>query len=243
MGGVHPAATGPPALTVRVLGRFRIESGYRSIELPTQAQRVIGYLAVTGTCERRCRLAGRLWPFSPQRRADANLRTALWRIGSVEPQLVEATRSVVALGTDVKVDLREATAAATSLIAGAPRELPDLTRLWPDDLLPGWDEDWLLIERERARQIRIHGLESLSRNHLRDGRFSEAIDAALTAIAAEPLRESAHAALIDAHLAEGNVGEARRQLMALTDILGRELGITPSESLIARVQRVDCAVR
>ncbi|MGH8905014.1 MAG: AfsR/SARP family transcriptional regulator [Egibacteraceae bacterium] len=44
-----------------------------------------------------------------------------------------------------------------------------------------------------------------------EGRYSQAIDAGLAAIAGEPLRESAHRALIRAYLAEGNPSEALRQ--------------------------------
>jgi hypothetical protein len=54
------------------------------------------------------------------------------------------------------------------------------------------------------------------------------LDAALAAIAADPLRESAHRSAIEVHLAEGNVGEALKQFSVLFDVLARELGIAPS---------------
>ena len=104
--------------------------------------------------------------------------------------------------------------------------------LWEDDLLPGWDEEWLVIERERMRQLRIHGLEALSRYLACRGRFPEAIDAALAAIAAEPLRESARSALIEAHMAEGNHSEAHRELENYRLVLRNELGLDPSATLI-----------
>jgi hypothetical protein len=31
-----------------------------------------------------------------------------------------------------------------------------------EDLLPAWDDDWLVLERERHRQLRLHALENLS---------------------------------------------------------------------------------
>ena len=71
------------------------------------------------------------------------------------------------------------------------------------------------MARDRARThppMRIHALEALGRTLINVRRFSDAIDAALAAVAAEPLRESAHVVLIEAHLAEGNVSEAVRQL-------------------------------
>ena len=224
---------------VRVLGRFRVEVEQQPIQLPIQAQRVVGYLAVTGSCERRDRLAGRLWPFSPQCRADANLRTALWRIGSTGPGLLDTSRTFVSLQEDVEVDVRTARARARSLIDSSVDTASPVTTpgLWEDDLLVGWDEEWLVIERERMRQLRIHGLEALSRSLARCGRFSEAIDAALTAIAAEPLRESAHTALIEAHIAEGNHSEANRELESYRLLLRHELGLDPSAALVDFVRR------
>jgi DNA-binding SARP family transcriptional activator len=221
--------------TVHLLGRFRVEVCRQAVNLPTQAQRVVGYLAVTGASERRSTLAGRLWPFSPQRRADANLRTALWRIGATESRLLETSRSFVSLHDDVEVDIRAACARARALIGGSTSAgvtVPgEGERLWTEDLLPGWDEEWLVIERERIHQLRIHSLEALSRTHTRRGRYSCAIDAALAAIAAEPLRESAHIALVEAHIGEGNISEARRHYDSYSRLLDRELGIRPSAML------------
>ena len=44
----------------------------------------------------------------------------------------------------------------------------------------------------------------------------------------EPLRESAHRALIRVHLAEGNAGEALRQYDLYAGMLWRQLGLGPS---------------
>lgn len=220
---------------VRVLGCFQVEIGDRLVSLPAQAQRVVGYLAVTGKQERRDQLAGKLWSYSSQRRADANLRTALWRIRSAGPGLIESSHAYVGLAEDVDVDLHLAVEAARCIIDDPTLTSPVADRLWEDDVLPSWDEDWLVIERERARQLRIHSLEALSRVLVEQRRFAKAIDVALAAIAAEPVRESAHAALIRAHLAEGNLGEARRQLASFGRIMQRELGLGPSAALVEEV--------
>lgn len=232
---------GPPAHMVRVLGRFRVEVRHRPVELPMQAQRVIGYLAVTGTCERRDRLAGRLWPFSPQRRADANLRTAIWRIGTASRALLDTSRTFIALEEHVEVDARLACAQARTLIDPSCEQAMGNSSLalWEDDLLPGWDEEWLVIERERMRQLRIHGLEALSRVHIASGRFCDAIDVALTTVAAEPLRESAHFVLIQAHLAEGNTSEAQREFESYRRLLQAELGLEPSSKIRDLVRHAD----
>lgn len=140
-------------------------------------------------------------------------------------------------------------AAAAAVGAGRPRRergararpadpsgrdhLPDSADLLTDDILPGWDEDWLQLERERHRQLRIHALEALSRRLTAAGRFGAAIDVAYRAIAAEPLRESAWCALIRAHLAEGNRSVASHQLGEYRRLLADELGLDPSEAIEA----------
>jgi DNA-binding SARP family transcriptional activator len=63
------------------------------------------------------------------------------------------------------------------------------------------------------------------------GRFGEAVDAALLAVSAEPLRESAQRALIEAHVAEGNLAEAHRTYIFYRNLVRRELGVEPSSDL------------
>jgi len=107
--------------------------------------------------------------------------------------------------------------------------------LLTQDVLPDWYDDWALVERERFRQIRLHALERLCQRLASEGVHGEAIAAGLHAVQAEPLRESAHRALIQAHLAEGNLVEALRQYSRCHRMLGEELGVEPSPSLQALV--------
>jgi DNA-binding SARP family transcriptional activator len=70
--------------------------------------------------------------------------------------------------------------------------------------------------------------------------YPQAIAAALAAVRAEPLRESSQRALITAHLAEGNVSEAVRNLDSYRRLLLAELHIAPSvelENLVATAGR------
>jgi DNA-binding SARP family transcriptional activator len=83
----------------------------------------------------------------------------------------------------------------------------------------------------------LHALEMLSRRLVSVGRFADAIEAALTAIGADPLRESAQRALIEAHVAEANWVEALRTFESYRDLLRRELGVNPSRDLTAFVDR------
>jgi hypothetical protein len=57
----------------------------------------------------------------------------------------------------------------------------------------------------------------------------------MMAIGVEPLRESAQRALVQAHLAESNFIEARRDFLAYRNLVRRELGVEPSRELSALV--------
>ena len=132
----------------------------------------------------------------------------------------------------MRVDVKEVVELARELLAGTDRRSSDFDRVClAGDLLPDWYEDWVLIERERLRQLRLHALEALADQRVREGRFAEAADAALAAIAGEPLRESSQRALIRVHIAEGNFGEAVRQYRLYSELLFEEMGVDPSPQL------------
>lgn len=77
----------------------------------------------------------------------------------------------------------------------------------------------------------LHALEALSRRLVRQGRWAEAVEAAMAAVTSEPLRESAQRTLIDAYLAGGNWVEARRAFDAYRALLRRELETEPPADL------------
>jgi DNA-binding SARP family transcriptional activator len=132
----------------------------------------------------------------------------------------------LSLGPAVDVDVHALSAGKS---ASGPVDAADrFDRSADGELLPGWYDDWVLAERELVRQKWLHFLEELGRRLTAEGRYGQALEAALAAVRAEPLRESAHRVLIDIHLAEGNFGEARRSYQQLTTLLEEELGLEPS---------------
>src|SRR6185436_10295156 len=114
----------------------------------------------------------------------------------------------------------------------APARESDMSRAsisrLSSDLLPGWTDEWVTPESEGWRQLRLHALEALCDLLTDHGRFGDATTAAMAAIKAEPLRESAHAALIRVHLAESNRSEALRQFDRYRSLLRSALGLEPT---------------
>ena len=99
-----------------------------------------------------------------------------------------------------------------------------------------WDDEWLIADRERIRQMRLNALELLSERLAAEGRYGPAVEAALMAIADDPLRESARRTLIRAHLAQGNIHDALGQYATYRDILRDDLGLDPSPQMEALVE-------
>jgi DNA-binding SARP family transcriptional activator len=217
-------------LSVTLLGAFALGAGPEIVELPIGMQRLVAVLALRGRMS-RSRLAGTLWPDTTEHRALASLRTGIWRLNQVADQLVVCPGGTVDLGQSVLVDVRRLVASATAVLrAGAQASLDDAHAILDDDgeLLPGWEDEWLSVDRERLRQLRLHVLEAVAERLALAGCFGLALEAGLAALGADGLRESAHRTLIRIHLAEGNVAEARRAFEHCRDVLIRDVGVEPS---------------
>jgi DNA-binding SARP family transcriptional activator len=216
---------------VRVLGGFEFWRDGELVVLPVFAQRLVAFLAVRARPQYRNTTACSLWLDTTEARACANLRTTLWKVRQIDDELVRVNGNYLSLDADV--DLATLLGQAGRLIS-TDHDLArgdDRVGTLRADLLPDWDEEWILLERERLRQLRCHALEALCRRLSGCGRHAESVDAGQAAIAAEPLRESAQRALIGAHLAEGNLSEARRQLAMYRELLWSNLGVLPAADL------------
>jgi DNA-binding SARP family transcriptional activator len=219
-----------PAWRLSLLGAWQLVGVGCTVEVGTNGRRLFALLALRGPCD-RAYLSGILWPDCTDPHAYGNLRATLYRLH--RRQLADVlwfANGVLSLRAEVEVDVRRLLVTAYAVLDGTLRT-PDrstLRELSGEDLLVGWYEDWVLLERERLRQLRLHALELLSAQLLAAGDATAAGEAALAALAVEPLRESAHRAVIRALLAEGNRAQALQQLSRLRHVLRKELGVEPS---------------
>jgi DNA-binding SARP family transcriptional activator len=214
--------------SLRLLRSFEVVRDGVPVSLPPGAQRLIALVALRDRPVRRDYAAGILWLDSSDERAAANLRSTHWRIQKRVPGVLDSTAHHVALEPGLDVDLHRATRIAHDVLDGnAAVDVRDLA----DDVLPDWYDDWVILERERFRQLRLLALEALCEHHLDMGRHAKALAAALVLLASDPLRESTHRALIRIHLATGNVNEALRQYALCRRLLREQLGVEPGEAL------------
>ena len=218
-------------------GPYVVEAG-RKVPVPDGSKRLLVFIALHAGRMDRHQVAGTLWPFGDEERAAGNLRSALWRMKCAGAHVIDVDKCSLGMRAGTVLDLDIVRAWTSQVIHGAP-DLVDLRLpLWtPDeiDLLPGWCEDWVLFERERIRQRVLHAMEALSRRLIKDGRRAEAVEAALYAVRIDPLRESAQAALVEAHLSEGNLVEAQQAFISYSELLRCELDISPGSEITAMV--------
>jgi len=217
---------------VAIVGRLGV---HPMVRLPLPARRLIAYLALNGAPIARGVASAALWPDCPDDVGRANLRRAIWNVP--EGWIVSTG---VELALDADTDLAEAEAAAGRAIGGNELGLADI-KLLSSDILPGWHEEWVLADQERFRLLRVEALEAACRTMIASNQFVLATQAGSAALAAEPLRESAAEALIEAHLAQNNRYEAVRCYRSLSERLKVELGVNPHPSLSARLRHCRAA--
>jgi DNA-binding SARP family transcriptional activator len=229
----------PTPVRLGVLGGFRLRVEAEEVPLPMNAQRLVCFLALHDQPLLRTFVGGSLWGESSESHAGGSLRSALWRLKSATYPVVDLTSDHVGLSPAVAVDLREGRALAHKVLDPS-QDLEGVAEVNEEvlsaDLLPDWTEDWVLIERESYHQLRLRALEALCRRLSAKGRFGQAVQAGVAAVSGEPLRESARRALIEAHLAERNVGAALREYDAFRQLLHDELALEPSDDLRALVE-------
>ncbi len=211
--------------------------------VPEGSKRLLVLLAIRQQISRRM-AAELLWPTVEPRRAAGNLRSASWRLRCAGIQVIIDEGGLLRLDPRVANDIDLLCGRARRLATGES-DATDLEML-PSavealDLLPGWYEDWVSMERERVRTIMLDAIDAIAVALRRSGRCAESIDAALVAVTTDPLRDSSQSALITAHLGEGNLCEARRAFAAYRRLLRTELGLDPSERL-ARLVHAQASV-
>jgi DNA-binding SARP family transcriptional activator len=206
-------------------------------DLPRAVQRLIAHLSLAGRPARTA-IAGKLWPDVTEEHAHGSLRSSLWRVHKVAPGLITVSGGTLSIAQDVLVDVHELTEWARRALdpCCATDGITTGDLGLPGELLPGWYDEWVLLERERLRQLRMHALEALAEKYATAGRYGEAVQAAYAAVRAEPLRESAHRTVVRVHLAEGNVAEAVRAFASFQATLAEEIGVAPTQQMCRLVE-------
>lgn len=221
-----------PSVELKLIRDFELLCGGDPVTLTPATRRLVAFLALQSKPVLRTRASAQLWPDADPHHAAASLRSALWRLPARD--IVGTSGTHVWLDPGVEVDLDRILASALTVLNSTPpdervlalaHELIDIG----DDLLTGWLDEWVVVERERFRQLRLQAMDRISEELVDCGRCCDALQVALAATTAEPLRESAHRVLMRVHLRQGNVAEAIRQYRKYAELLRVELDGRPSQ--------------
>lgn len=209
-----------------------------------KATALLLYLSVTRTAHGRERLADLLWPESLAPAARKNMRNLLWTIGeTLGGEVLIHDGATLQLAPDVQVDVYALEDALLLLEGGTVADLGAVTEQYhgplADTLLvheaPAF-ELWLTTERERLQAVYLRLLRRLIALQQAANNWHAVLAHAQWAVAADPLQEALHVALIEAYARLGQRAHAADQYTALRNLLRRELDVAPLPETTARYE-------
>ena len=227
-----------PSARLHLLGGFRLISGRgQPVEVPARKNRaLLGILALAPRGEvTRERLAALLWSDRGEEQARSSLRQAL---ASLRKDLAAlAGRPLVLNGDRVGLDPNLVSIDVADFLASSASsdetELRRAAEFYAGPFLDGLNvtdnafEDWLREARADLGGRALKVLRSLAESLA----GAERVRFAERQVELDPLGETSHFALMQAHIAQGQAGQAIRQYETCKLLLKRELGVEPGEEL------------
>jgi DNA-binding SARP family transcriptional activator len=219
-----------------LVGHFRLTMPGTEVAIGDCGARLLALLALREGRITRCCTAGTLWPETSDDHAQSSLRSALSRLPGPARCAVDVTGHDLSLAAGVEVDLHERRSLAFRLLdpscasSAADLRCEAMGEL-SSDLLSDWYDDWIRPDAAAWWQLRVHALEALAGRLVQARRFGEAAAAATVAVRADPLRESARAALVRVYLAEGNQSDALDEFRRYRTLIRAELALEPTPLL------------
>jgi non-specific serine/threonine protein kinase len=237
-----------PLIEVRLLGAFSVKSGRKAVTLTSRpAQSLFAYLILNaGTAFRREKLAGMLWPDSTEEAARDYLRHALWRIRKALQEAAAASHleaDDLTIGFNAAADIMLDTATVKGAAGAADVEaLKQALSAYGGELLPGFYEDWVVLEREHLRAVFEREMERLLGLLQNSGRWPEVLEWAEKWIAFGQKPEPAYRALMLAHAANGDMSKVAATYERCVSTL-KDFGVAPSEQTRALFDEIKSGKR
>jgi DNA-binding SARP family transcriptional activator len=219
-------------LEVHLLGQFSVLKDEEAVEIPSRpAQSLFAYLAMSaGTVHRREKLAGLLWPEASESNARSNLRHALWRLRkAVGDEYFLADKISIAFNAEADHWMDTALLEGEDGRVGSTRNLLEDVSAYGGELLPGFYDDWVILERERYRALFEKKVQSLLDRLIEENRWAEVLEWGERWIALGHAPEPAYRALMFAHCGLGDTAGMASTYQRCVKVLREELGVEPSE--------------
>src|SRR5215217_7494886 len=221
-------------LEVRLLGAFEVKRDGKAVAIPSRpAQSLFAYLILSaGTLHRREKLAGIMWPDSLEETARDNLRHALWRIRKAlraGPKVEYLLADDLSIAFNASVEYRLDAAELEKLHDIAPAdELIAVLSEYQGELLPGFYDEWVVLEREHMYSIFEHHMARLMSLLQDQKHWLDILDWGERWIKLGQKPEPAYRALMSAHAAKGDMSKVAATYERCVKSL-REFAIEPSE--------------
>lgn len=214
-------------LEIRLLGKFEIRLDDQPIEVSSRPARLLlAYLVLTRAVNHpRDRLAGVLWPDSSETNARKNLRQALWHLRkAIDDTYFSADASSIAFNTasDHWLDLG-------LLEDKADQDLEAEVSVYEGELLPGFYEDWILLERDRLNAAYERKMQHFLTQLVNEQRWQDAVEWAERWIAQGHVPEAAYRTLLFAHAAMGEISKVEAVFQRCLEALRDQIGVEPSK--------------
>jgi ABC-type oligopeptide transport system substrate-binding subunit/DNA-binding SARP family transcriptional activator len=231
-------------LEVRLLGKFEICVDGRPVEVPLRAARsLLAYLLLNaGTDQRREQVAGLIWPDMTDAKAKDNLRHTLWVIRKAlgnRDYLLANDLSVSFNATlDYWLDTALLNRKTTDDISAD--DLLATVSVYGGGLLPGFYDDWIVLERERLQAVFERKMALLLDKLVEAQRWPEVLEWGERWIALGQVPEPAYRALMSAHAGLEDNASVATVYQRCIEALKNELGVEPAaqtRALYERLQR------
>lgn len=222
----------------RFLGQFALHLDGEPVRLASRpAQSLLAYLCLhAGASFRREKLAGLLWPDTSDVNARNNLRQALWRIRkALEPGAADGQGYFVADDLSIAFQPRapywlDVEALTRPVSPDAPAaELAQVVDVYGGELLPGFYDEWTVLERERLHAVFERRMGRLLERLIAERDWSQTVGWSERWIALGASPEAAFRSLMLAHAAQGDLSAMAAAYQRCADALWRDLGVEPSE--------------
>lgn len=200
-----------------------------------KALALLVYVAMTQETLARDFLTGLLWGDTAENKAKSSLRSALYNIGQLLPDVLEVNRKTVALARPLYTDVAQL------------RHHLDPT-LHTADFLAGFYisnapefESWQLRQREQLRALAVQAWEQKALFAQKNGQAETAVSAWQAVIALEPWREEPHRHIIKIYGRMGEYAAALYQFKQCATLLTAELGVEPSSETVQLAEQIKVA--
>jgi non-specific serine/threonine protein kinase len=225
-------------LKIRLLGQFDLKRNGVSIEVPSRsAQSLIAYLVLnTGISHRREKLAGLFWPDTTEANARSYLRKALWQ---ARKSLAADTKSgkEYLLVDDISISFNPNAnyLLDADSLGGKPteaisiEELIDAVSAYKGELLPGFYDEWVTLERERLRSAFDQKMNLLISCLIDREQWEQVVYWSEHWIALGEAPEPAFQALMVSHAKVGDMAKVATTYDRCAQTLQDELGVELSE--------------